>query len=126
MNKENKKIIVFATLSLMFAVIIGAFGAHALRSQVTEKMMQTFHTGSTYHFYHSFALLILAITSMQTKVKLTKAAYFFIAGIFFFSFNCYIYTISGVKTFALLVPIGGVSFIIGWFLFSLKIIKEKL
>ena len=68
---------------LALAVMIGAFGAHALKSLVAEAQVGTFETGVRYHFYHAFGILILQfIPSGARYVNRTKwAARFFLIGI---------------------------------------------
>jgi len=111
-------------LFLMLAVIFGAFGAHGLSQSLTLKQIATFKTGVTYQFYHAFGLLIIALLANSFKeLKTQKIGYFFTFGIIIFSFNCYIYALTGIKGFALIVPIGGVCFILGWLLLLWNCLK---
>lgn len=114
-----------ACIMLFLAVALGAFGAHGLKELVTGKYLETYKTGVTYHFYHSFALLILPIIGKTFNINVRGAYYFFLAGIVFFSFNCYLYAILQVKTFAMIVPLGGFSFLIGWLMLALKTLKTS-
>ncbi len=118
--------LILGSLFLLLAVAFGAFGAHGLSQSLTLKQMATFKTGVTYQFYHGLALLIIAIMTKVFKgLNTQKIGYFFTIGILLFSFNCYIYVLSGVKYFALIVPIGGASFISGWTLLLWKCLKYK-
>ena len=38
-------------------VALGAFGAHALKSRVTEDLLAVFETGVRYQMYHALAML---------------------------------------------------------------------
>lgn len=113
------KMVKMATGFLGMAVLIGAFGAHGLEERVTAKGLETFKTGVEYQYYHGFAIMLCALLQQNFAGRnLKKSVLSFAFGIFFFSFNCYLYAILQVKLFALLVPIGGLSFIAGWcFLF---------
>lgn len=124
-KKRNEKSFIVAGLILMIAVIMGAFGAHGLEGKITDRAMETYQTGVRYHFYHGLGMLLLTIISEIMDINLNKSIKSFMAGIFLFSLNCYLYAITGIKTFALIVPVGGVSFIVGWFLFSLTLIKKR-
>jgi uncharacterized membrane protein YgdD (TMEM256/DUF423 family) len=123
MMNLNTKDIALASSFLALAVMIGAFGAHGLEGKVTEKAMKTYQTGVTYHFYHGLGLILTTILSaFKIETKLVKR--FFIIGILLFSFNCYLYAITGVKAFAMIVPLGGVSFILGWIMLTIKGLKH--
>ena len=123
---KTKTLLCLGSLFLCIAVILGAFGAHGLNNSLSLKQMATFKTGVTYQFYHGFALLILGILSKTFKdLKTQNCGYFFTFGIIIFSFNCYIYAISGVKGFALIIPIGGILFILGWLSLFWKCLKYK-
>lgn len=117
--------LIIAGFILMLAVMMGAFGAHGLESHLSERAMQTYQTGVRYHFYHGLGIILLAIVSYLLQLSLRASINFFIAGIVLFSGNCYLYAISGVKIFAMIVPVGGVAFIMGWLLFSLALVRSK-
>ena len=106
---------------MFFCVVFGAFGAHILKHQVSEKAFNTFETGLRYHFYHSLALLFLSSNKVLSKFK--TPFILLIGGVLFFSGNCYLYAISEVKTFALLIPLGGTLMSIGWLLFASKLLN---
>ena len=117
--------IILAALLLAAAVITGAFGAHGLEGKLSEKALETYHTGVTYHFYHAFGLLMLSLWEKAFSAKASAAKWFFILGILLFSFNCYFYALSSIKTFAMIVPIGGVCFILGWIAFAVSAFKKE-
>ena len=115
---------------LFLAVAIGAFGAHGLTKLLDEKALATFKTGVTYQFYHGFALLFVGLChgfSDQTKglsPHLKRAGISFSIGIILFSFNCYFYALTKIKFLAMVVPLGGLSFLIGW-AFLIKCFYKK-
>jgi uncharacterized membrane protein YgdD (TMEM256/DUF423 family) len=109
---NNKKIwIVISALSGFTVVAIGAFGAHGLREKLSTEMLEVYKTGVLYQFIHTIVLLILSLTDfIKTKI----ASIFFLLGIILFSFSLYIYSTSGIQFFAMITPIGGVCFLMGW------------
>jgi uncharacterized membrane protein YgdD (TMEM256/DUF423 family) len=108
------------------AVLIGAFGAHGLKNIVTTEHLSTFETGVRYHFYHGFGLVMVAMAQqLFPEIKLNVSYYAFTVGILLFSFNCYFYVLSGIKVFAMIVPVGGLLFVIGWALFAWKALKLR-
>ena len=116
----NKQAIVFGAFFAGIAVILGAFGAHALKAVMTPDKLLVFETGVRYHFYHSFALMFAGILyySFPTK-QLKLSVSFFITGILLFSGSLYaisLLSISGgtIGPLGILTPIGGVFFILGW------------
>jgi len=126
MNTEAKKILLTGAILLALAVMLGAFGAHALKEMLNYKSMNTFQTGITYHYYHGFALLILGLLKNQLPNLKTKFSFYaFLIGIFLFSFNCYLYGITSLKLIAMVIPLGGVLFILGWLNLAYQIYKEK-
>jgi uncharacterized membrane protein YgdD (TMEM256/DUF423 family) len=120
-----KKYLILAGFILMIAVIMGAFGAHGLENKISEKAMQTYQTGVRYHFYHGLAIMLVAIIGKLLNLNLKLSKNFFITGIILFSGNCYLYAMTGIKTFAMIVPIGGVAFIIGWLAFSITLLRTN-
>lgn len=123
LSKDARTSLLAGTGLLALAVIIGAFGAHGLKSMVTPEKLVTFETGVRYHFYHAFGLVLLGLYQLHSTAKLKVAHWSFIVGILLFSFNCYFYAVSDVKVFAMIVPVGGVLFITGWAVFFWKILK---
>lgn len=100
---------------MALAIMLGAFGAHGLKSRVSALALETYQTGVLYHIIHSLALLVIGVVELikpNYDFKFSKLA--FLSAIFLFSVNCYLYAVTGVKTFAMVVPIGGVMFILGW------------
>lgn len=124
MSRNNKRELVIACSFFAMAVALGAFGAHALKATLSEKAMHTYQTGVQYQFLHSIALFITSFIGSHYQMRIQLPFWTFVAGMIFFSFNCYIYALSGIKTFAMIVPIGGVLFIIGWLTLMGKIIKK--
>jgi uncharacterized membrane protein YgdD (TMEM256/DUF423 family) len=118
----NRKFVVIAGVLGALAVGLGAFGAHSLKSLLSAYQLGIFKTGIQYHFYHTFAILCLAILGQFSTYKsLQKACWFFTFGIVLFSGSLYLLAtkdILGLNSFTLilgpLTPIGGVLFLIGW------------
>src|SRR5687768_11402456 len=79
-------------------IVIGAFGAHALKPVLSESQLQVFETGVRYQMYHSFALLVAGILFSSYPVKHIKfAAAFFLIGILLFSGSLYAMTLLNIN-----------------------------
>ncbi|MFC5044915.1 DUF423 domain-containing protein [Aquimarina hainanensis] len=106
------------------AIIIGAFGAHALKKIFSEEQLKNFETGVKYQMYHAIVLLITGYQFPFISGIEKGMGYCFIIGIVLFSFSIYGLCISaamGKKMTFLgpITPLGGLLFVIGWFLLLL-------
>ncbi len=108
--------LLFASLSGMVAVALGAFGSHALKVSLPANLLQVWHTAVAYQFTHTLALLAVALLLLQSpdskSLKLAAAA--FSLGILLFSGSLYILALSQQSRFGMITPIGGLSFLLGW------------
>lgn len=106
---------------LMFcAVLLGAFGAHALKGKLDSHYLEVFKTGVLYHFIHALSLFIVAWLKTQSNdPKISYAGFFFIAGIVLFSGSLYILSITKIKWIGAITPLGGLCFLTGWLLLIL-------
>ncbi|MBO6752173.1 MULTISPECIES: DUF423 domain-containing protein [Spongiibacter] len=105
-----------AGISGFLAVALGAFGAHGLKQRLSADMMAVYETAVQYHFYHTLALLLVAVMLQQggQSAALRASVWLFGLGIVVFSGSLYALAISGVKILGAITPIGGVLFLIGW------------
>lgn len=106
-----------AALAGASAVAIGAFGAHGLEAILeSNDRLDTFETAVKYHFYHSLAILAVAIWHLFQPGKkiLIKSMWSFLIGIFIFSGSLYILSLTGITWLGAVTPLGGVAFILGW------------
>jgi uncharacterized membrane protein YgdD (TMEM256/DUF423 family) len=113
------------------SVILGAFGAHALKQLVSDKSLSTFETGIRYQFYHVAALFITGILYKEfTNNYLQWAGRLFCLGMLLFSGSLYLLSfielanMPGLKWIGAITPIGGVCFISGWLLLAIGIQKK--
>ncbi|NOU39114.1 MAG: DUF423 domain-containing protein [Ferruginibacter sp.] len=115
------------------AVILGAFGAHALKSMFETSELQTFDTGVRYQMYHSFAIIIAAILYKEFSSKLViLAGKLFFVGIVLFSVSLYALTFVkyiGATSFlwiGAITPLGGIFFVLAWSILFIGIYKNKV
>ena len=111
-----KLFITLASLSGMLAVILGAFGAHALKGKLDAYALGIYETAVQYHFYHSFALLAVGILALsQPHAALLKSSgWLFLLGILVFSGSLYLLSMTGARWLGAVTPLGGLAFIAGW------------
>ena len=120
-----KLVLTVAAISGLLAVMLGAFGAHALKGIISPEMLEVYKTGVQYQFYHTFALLSVGILMHFNQSKaLTWSAWLFILGIILFSGSLYMMAISGVKALGFITPFGGVTWMAAWILLILHSSKR--
>ncbi|MFA9388912.1 MAG: DUF423 domain-containing protein [Prolixibacteraceae bacterium] len=121
----SKTILIAGSGFLALAVIIGAFGAHALKAKLLPEMLQVYKTGVEYHFYHALGLLFVGILSLNISSGLiTWSAICLMLGIVLFSGSLYLMAITGIKWLGAITPLGGLSFIAGWVLLLIAVWKK--
>ncbi len=112
-------------------IVLGAFGAHALKQVLNAEQLQIFETGVRYQMYHAFALLaggVLYATFPSRLVRLS--CIFFLIGIVLFSGSLYAMTFMkiqgqvGLGGLGIITPIGGVFFVLGWLMLMLGVWKK--
>ena len=128
--KESNKHLFFlhlAAISGMFAVILGAFGAHQLKKILSPEDITIYETGIRYQFYHTFALLAVGmLLYLKPSSLLIKSGYAFAVGILLFCGSLYGLSLRSICEFNLnrlgpITPIGGLFFIMGWLLLLLSL-----
>lgn len=126
----NKKIIATAAFLGMVAIILGAFGAHALKKVLSVEELITFETGVRYQMYHAFFLFFIA-TQKELSQKTLKVIYnLAVAGVVLFSGSIYLLSTNNLTSFdfkiiGFVTPIGGLLLILAWSVLFVKIIKQK-
>jgi uncharacterized membrane protein YgdD (TMEM256/DUF423 family) len=94
------------------AVLLGAFGAHALHSVLDADGRELWHTASQYHFWHALAL---AVASLAAAGRARRWALIALAlGIVLFCGSLYALALGAPRGLGAITPLGGLAFIIGW------------
>lgn len=111
-----KIIFLFAAFAGALGVVLGAFGAHALRGSIEPRLMETFQTAVQYQLIHSLALLLLSLTIgwLGQSLSFNISAYAFMAGIILFSGSLYGLVLTEIRWLGPVTPLGGLCLIIGW------------
>ena len=112
------------------SIILGAFGAHALKKVLTVDQLVTFETGVKYQMYHALFLLFLA-KNESINLKTKKTVFYLISiGVVLFSFSIFLLTTKNVtsidfKFLGPITPVGGLLLISGWMILFINFFKRK-
>jgi uncharacterized membrane protein YgdD (TMEM256/DUF423 family) len=108
-------------LALALAVLIGAFGAHAVQGRLDAYSRGVYETGVMYHFFHALGMLIVSVlprAGALSAAHASKICALLAVGIVLFSGSLYILAISGQRMLGAVTPFGGLSFIAAWVLLA--------
>ena len=103
-----------AAVNGFLAVAFGAFAAHGLTQRLDAHSLSVFDTGARYHMVHALAMGLAALAMPAAPGRAKVAAGMFLSGIILFSGSLYLLALTGVLTFALVTPFGGLCFLAGW------------
>lgn len=126
----DKKIISTGAIFGMLAIILGAFGAHALKKVLSLDQLSTFETGVRYQMYQGLFLLFVGLmTNLSQKTKKT-IYYLVLFGVILFSGSIYLLATNTLTSFdfkviGFVTPIGGLLLILAWGVLLFHILKKK-
>jgi uncharacterized membrane protein YgdD (TMEM256/DUF423 family) len=117
---SSSRTLAIAGLLLALATIFGAFGAHALKAQLSPDRLQVYETAVRYHFFHALGLLGIGLTLRFVDVSPIRwAAVLVLVGIVLFSGSLYALTFGAPRPFGIVTPFGGLTLIAGWISFAI-------
>ena len=116
---SQRQTLLIAILLGGLAVALGAFGAHALKNLLIQNnRVETYELAVRYHFFHALALILISqLMDKFPNNRLKASATCVVTGTLLFSGSLYVMAIANTTKLALITPIGGVFFLIGWGLF---------
>lgn len=115
----DKKTITAGAFLGMLAIILGAFGAHALKAVLSPEQLITFETGVRYQMYHALFLLFIGTTGLLSQKTKNTIYYLVLVGVLFFSGSIYLLATNDLTSFdfkviGFITPIGGFLLILAW------------
>ncbi|WP_309608255.1 DUF423 domain-containing protein [Flavobacterium sp.] len=127
----NKKIILTALIFGIVSIVLGAFGAHALKKILSVDQLASFEVGVKYLMYEAFFLLFIGTTSLLLEKQKRIIFYFALFGSVLFSGSIFLLTtkaISGIdfKFLGPITPIGGLLIIVSWGITFYYIVVKKV
>ena len=126
---QRNNLLLFAAVSGLSAVALGAFGAHGLKPLLSSEMLNAYESGVRYQFYHTVVILVLSFQNYAETNYLKRAALFFICGILLFSGSLYLLALTSIggntwQWLGPVTPLGGLCFLIGWVFLILQARKK--
>jgi len=110
-----------ASLFMFSGVVLGAFGAHALRDKLSPSAIEIYKTAVLYHLIHALGLFVIAWLSTQsTDPKIFWSGILLTLGIVLFSGSLYLLAATGTKWLGAITPLGGLAFLAGWLVLFLS------
>lgn len=129
LEEMKKCVLLTAGVLILLSVVLGAFGAHALKAILSPEQLQSFETGVRYQMYSGLALLLLGFNADQLQIK---AFYWLnLIGIILFSGSIYLLALQtqlgmSLKFLGPVTPLGGSLIIISWLVFIFSIYRSKM
>lgn len=121
-----RKILALAAFNGLLAVVLGAYGAHGLKTELSEKLWSAYSTANQYHFYHALALLGLATLAYKSQwPKLIWVAWGWQLGIVLFSGSIYALALGAPSWMGPVTPIGGLTLMCAWGLLFQQAFSNK-
>ena len=119
--------LVAGALNMLLALIVGAAVGHRLEGEFVPVIRNIFDTAREMHFVHALGLIAVGTLSAQSgrRLLLDLAGAAFLAGIIFFCGSIYAAFGPSAASVKPLIPVGGVSFMLGWVLFAANALLLK-
>lgn len=122
----DRTLFVLGAAFALIGVAAGAFGAHGLEGRVPAERLATFETGVRYQMYHAFALMLVGLAAARwPDALLQTAGWLFVAGIVIFAGTLYGLTFGGPRWLGAITPIGGLSFLAGWAVAIVSVLRSR-
>ncbi|WP_234111235.1 DUF423 domain-containing protein [Chryseobacterium sp. R2A-55] len=122
--------LIFGAVYGLLSVVLGAFGAHALKKIISVEKLESFETGVRYQMYAALFLLIVGyILKFETSSE-KWISMLMIVGAFLFSVSIYFLSMSeawnmNLKILGPITPLGGLLMIISWAMLIFYFVKTK-
>ncbi|MDH5393034.1 MAG: DUF423 domain-containing protein [Gammaproteobacteria bacterium] len=124
-SKTSRGLIMLGAISGFLSIILGAFGAHAIKQWLAPDLMSVYQTAVSYQIYHSLGLLLLGLIYHHHQNSLIRAAgWLMISGTVIFSGSLYILALADIRWLGAVTPVGGSFLILSWLLLAIGIRKQ--
>jgi len=103
----------------ILSIVLGAFGAHALKKVLSEERLSSFEVGVRYQMYAALTLLIVGYNFKFEESYENWAVYGLLFGCILFSGSIYLLSFkdkwkANLRFLGPVTPLGGLLMIVGW------------
>jgi uncharacterized membrane protein YgdD (TMEM256/DUF423 family) len=102
------------------AVALGAFGAHALKGQLSPEALGWWQTAVQYQMWHALALVALGAAGTGWA---KGPAWLLGGGSLLFASTLYGMALGGPRWLGAVTPLGGAAMILGWLLLAWRALR---
>lgn len=106
------------------AVVLGALGAHALRSVLSAPMLDVWQTAVRFQFWHALALALCAMLARRSHAAYLGAILFAL-GIVLFCGSLYALALGAPRAVGVITPLGGLAFVAGWIALGVALYRQQ-
>jgi uncharacterized membrane protein YgdD (TMEM256/DUF423 family) len=126
----DKRTTIIAIVLIASSIVLGAFGAHALKKVLTPEELSSFEVGVRYQMYHGLALLMFGLNSQKMPSGYARILNLILAGVVLFSVSIYLLSVDRLigmewKWLGPVTPLGGVLLIAAWVLFAVQVVRNQ-
>ncbi len=126
----KKTTTVIGAILVWTAIILGAFGAHILKSHLSNDQLLSIETGIRYQLFQGLAIIVLSLNTEKIKFSMEKILYCMIIGTLLFSLSIYLLVLLNsfgwrISILGLITPIGGSVLIGSWIYFTFCLIRKS-
>ena len=126
MRLDGGRILASSGVLLALATLLGAFGSHALRGQLSPDRLSVYLTADRYQFFHALGLLGVGLSAREMDVALLRwAAALLLIGIILFCGSLYLLSFGAPQALGFLTPLGGLLLIAGWVSFAIAMWRTR-
>jgi len=115
-------------VGLALAVALGAFGAHALRTELDAYSLDIWRGAVFYQFLHMLGLLIVPLferAGALSRGVRTVVCSLMLLGVVLFSGSLYLLALTGIRRLGAITPLGGMSFVAAWLLLAFGLLRKS-
>lgn len=119
-NAADRRIVAAGSALAGLGVVLGAFGAHALKARLGAEALGWWQTAVQYQMWHALAVLALGLSKMPAS---RPSAWLLGGGASVFSGTLYAMALGAPRWLGAVTPIGGLLMIAGWALLAFRTLR---
>ena len=128
MQPHARSILITGAVLAFLGVALGAFGAHALKAQLSADMLAVYQTGVQYHLAHALGIVLVGILVQIVPASkwLVIAGWTMTAGVILFSGSLYLLSVTGMRMLGAVTPLGGIALLAAWLMMAIGVAKANV